>query len=139
MITTDELVKLAYKAREKSYSPYSHFAVGAALLCKSGKVYLGCNIENASFPMTNCAERTAFFKAVSEGEKEFEAIAICGGPTDGREYDDYCSPCGACRQVMAEFCSPNDFKVIICRNEHDYKTFLLKEILPLSFGPNDLK
>lgn len=134
-----ELVKLAYEAKKHSYSPYSHFAVGAALLGKSGKVYLGCNIENASFSMTNCAERTAFFRAVSDGETAFTAIAVCGGPTDGRAYDAYVSPCGACRQVMAEFCSPETFMVTVCRSEQDYKTFPFKEMLPLCFGPDDLK
>lgn len=133
-----QLVKLAYEARKASYSPYSHFAVGAALLSKSGKVYLGCNIENAAFTPTNCAERTAFFKAVSEGEHEFEAIAIAGGPTDGRPYDEYCAPCGVCRQVMMEFCSPDTFKVIVSKNIDVYKTYTLKEILPLGFGPADL-
>lgn len=133
-----ELVKLAFEARKASYSPYSHFAVGAALLTKSGKVYLGCNIENAAFTPTNCAERTAFFKAVSEGEREFEAIAIAGGPTDGRPYDEYCAPCGVCRQVMMEFCNPNTFKVTISKSVDVFETYTLKEILPLGFGPADL-
>lgn len=136
---TQRLVGLAYQARERSYSPYSHFAVGAALLGKSGTVYLGCNIENASFSMTNCAERTAFFRAVAEGETDFEAIAICGGPTDGRPYDAYVAPCGACRQVMMEFCSPDRFMVTLCRTPEDYKTMTLRELLPLGFGPGDLK
>lgn len=138
-MNTKELVKLAYQARERSYSPYSHFAVGAALLGKSGKVYLGCNIENAAFSMTNCAERTAFFNAVSEGETDFEAIAICGGPTDDRPYDAYVAPCGACRQVMMEFCRPDHFAVTLCRTPSDYKTMTLAELLPLGFGPGDLK
>ena len=92
-----ELLAMAYEARERSYAPYSHFRVGAALLTKSGKVYKGCNIENAAYTPTNCAERTAFFKAVSEGEREFTAIAIVGGKEG--EACDFCAPCGVCRQV----------------------------------------
>ena len=133
-----ELVALAYEARKTSYSPYSHFAVGAALLTKSGKIYLGCNIENAAFTPTNCAERTAFFKAVSEGEHEFEAIAIAGGPTDGRSYDEYCAPCGVCRQVMMEFCNPDTFNVIVSKSIDVYRTYTLSELLPFGFGPTDL-
>ena len=133
-----ELVALAYKARKASYSPYSHFAVGAALLAKSGKIYLGCNIENAAFTPTNCAERTAFFKAISDGEHEFEAIAIAAGPTDGRSYDEYCAPCGVCRQVMMEFCDQDTFKVIVSKSIDDYKTYPLRALLPLGFGPADL-
>ena len=137
----EDLIALAFEARKRSYSPYSHFAVGAALLCENGKVYLGCNVENSSFSMTNCAERTAFFKAVSEGEARFKAVAIAGGFTDGRPYDDYCSPCGACRQVMAEFCDPDGFSVILCRGEEKDGEFVpagarvmkLRELLPLAF------
>ena len=135
---TNELVRLAFEARKMSYSPYSHFAVGAALLAKSGKVYLGCNIENAAYSPTNCAERTAFFKAVSEGENDFVEIAICGGFTDDREYSNYCAPCGVCRQVMQEFCK-QDFRIIISKNISDYKIFTLGELLPLGFGPGDIK
>ena len=134
-----KLVKLAYEARKASYSPYSHFAVGAALLAKSGEVYLGCNIENAAFTPTNCAERTAFFKAISENEHEFEAIAIAAGPTDGRPYDEYCAPCGVCRQVMMEFCNPDVFKVVVTKSVDEYMTYSLRELLPLGFGPADLK
>lgn len=134
-----KLVALAFEAKNRSYSPYSHFAVGAALLAKSGKIYLGCNIENAAYTPTNCAERTAFFKAVSEGEHEFEAIAIAASPTDGRPYDEYCAPCGVCRQVMMEFCDPDTFKVIISKSVEDYRTCTLKELLPFGFGPADLK
>ncbi len=134
-----ELVALAIEAKNRSYSPYSHFAVGAALLSKSGRVYLGCNIENAAFTPTNCAERTAFFKAVSEGEREFEAIAITAGPTDGRTYDKYSTPCGVCRQVMMEFCDPDTFEVIAAKSIDDYRIFTLKELLPLGFGPSDMK
>lgn len=138
-IDMQKLVALAFEAKDRSYSPYSHFAVGAALLAKSGKIYLGCNIENAAYTPTNCAERTAFFKAVSEGEVEFEAIAIAAGPTDGRPYDEYCAPCGVCRQVMMEFCDPETFQITISKKIDDYKIFSLKELLPMGFGPSDLK
>ena len=104
-----ELVALALEARRSAYVPYSHWAVGAALLTKTGKVYQGCNIENAAFTPTNCAERTAFFKAVSEGEKEFAAIAVVGG-YDTSEPQSVCAPCGVCRQVMMEFCDPKEFR-----------------------------
>ncbi|MGN1480507.1 cytidine deaminase [Porcipelethomonas sp.] len=114
----------AVRAAEKSYSPYSQFRVGAALLCSDGSVYTGCNIENASFSLTNCAERTAFFKAVSEGKKEFEAIAIAGGHENLNEP---CYPCGACRQVMAEFCN-KDFKIILSD-----KILTLNDVLPYAF------
>ncbi|MCX7711531.1 MAG: cytidine deaminase, partial [Clostridia bacterium] len=97
-----------------------------------------CNIENAAFTPTNCAERTAFFKAVSEGEHEFEAIAIAGGPTDGRPYDEYCAPCGVCRQVLREFVDPKAFLVILARSEEDYSIYSLESLLPLSFGPENL-
>ncbi len=125
----------AQKAREKSYSPYSHFRVGAALLTKSGKVYSGCNIENAGYSATNCAERTAIFKAVSEGERDFEAIAIIGGKEG--ETADFCAPCGVCRQVIAEFCA-KDFKIVL-GNEENFKVYTLDEILPFSFTDKDLK
>ena len=130
-----ELMALAAQAREKSYSPYSGFRVGAALLGKSGKVYLGCNVENAAYTPTNCAERTAIFKAVSEGEKEFEAIAIVGGKGD--EWAELCAPCGVCRQVLAEFCD-KDFRVVL-GNPNAIKAYTFAEILPLSFGKNDLE
>ena len=122
-----ELINKAIEAREKAYAPYSKFKVGAALKTKDGKIYLGCNIENASFSMTNCAERTAFFKAVSEGEKEFSAIAIVGG----KDKLEFCPPCGACRQVMSEFCD-KDFKIILFDGEKEYE-YTLGEILPLGF------
>ena len=108
-----ELLELAIEARKKSYSPYSNFRVGAALLTKSGKVYGGCNIENAAYTPTNCAERTAIFKAVSEGEREFSAIAIVGGK--GEEPADFCAPCGICRQVLAEFCDL-DFRIVLANS-----------------------
>lgn len=131
-----DLISVALEARTMSYSPYSKYKVGAALLTKSGKVYKGCNIENAAFSPTNCAERTAFFKAVSDGEREFAAIAIVGG------YDeipvDYAFPCGVCRQVMMEFCNPREFKVITAISENEYKSSTLEEILPYGFGKNNL-
>ena len=125
----NELVTLAIKAREKAYAPYSGYKVGAALKTKSGKIYLGCNIENASFSPTVCAERTAVFKAVSEGEREFEAIAVTGGK---EEISDFAPPCGVCRQVMSEFCK-EDFKIILYNGKEE-KVYTLKELLPLSFS-----
>ncbi|SET10038.1 cytidine deaminase [[Clostridium] polysaccharolyticum] len=130
------LIQAAIDTLPFSYSPYSDFKVAAALLSKEGKVYTGCNIESASYTPSNCAERTAFFKAVSEGVREFEAIAIVGGRKG--ILDDYCPPCGVCRQVMMEFCSPRDFKVILAKGPDDYKEFTLEEILPLGFGPGNL-
>lgn len=134
----EKLVKEALRMREYSYVPYSHFRVGAALLTQDGRVYTGCNIENAAYTPTNCAERTAFFKAVSEGEHEFAAIAIAGGLENADKLD-YCSPCGVCRQVMMEFCDPETFQVILVKSETEYKTFTLKELLPLGFGPKNLE
>ena len=125
---------LAQEARKHSYAPYSGFRVGAALLTKNGKVYLGCNIENAAYSATVCAERTAFFKAVSEGEREFEAIAIIGGKEG--ETAEFCSPCGMCRQVMAEFCAP-DFRVLLGNEEH-FEAYTLDMVLPFSFTGKDL-
>ena len=134
----EQLVEIAYEAREMSYAPYSHFKVGAALLAKSGKIYKGCNIENAAYTPTNCAERTAFFKAVSEGEREFVAIAIVGGKEE-EENLTFCAPCGVCRQVMMEFCDPKEFQIILGRGNKEYKIYLLDELLPLGFGPENLK
>lgn len=134
-MTDKALMELAVEARKASYSPYSGFRVGAALLGKSGKVYLGCNVENAAYTPTNCAERTAVFKAVSEGEREFDAIAIVGGK--GEELAELCAPCGVCRQVLAEFCD-KDFRVIL-GNPDGIKTYTFAELLPLSFGKNDLE
>lgn len=130
------LIRDAIDAMKYSYSPYSHHQVGAALLSTSKKVYTGCNIENASFSPTNCAERTAIFKAISEGEKEFSAIAIVGGK-DGVLVD-FCPPCGVCRQVLREFVDPKSFLVIVARSEEDYLIFFLEELLPLSFGPENM-
>ncbi len=126
----EKLIEYAKQARELAYAPYSGFKVGAALLAHDGTVYEGCNIENAAFTPGNCAERTAFFKAVSEGQKEFDAIAIVGG-------DSFCAPCGVCRQVMREFCA-DTFKIIMTDGS-SIKTCLLKELLPMSFGPDQLK
>ena len=128
------LAELAQEARKKSYSPYSHFCVGAALLCKNGKIYTGCNIENAAYTPTNCAERTAIFKAVSEGEREFEAMAIVGGKAE--EKGGFCAPCGVCRQVIAEFCG-DDFKIIL-GNEEEFGVHTLGSQLPFSFTKKDL-
>ncbi len=125
------LIKLAMEAREKSYCPYSGFAVGAALQTKEGKIYQGCNIENAAFTPTNCAERTAFFKAVSEGEKEFCRIAIVGGKKDG--VLELTSPCGVCLQVMQEFCDPDAFEVILATAEEKYEILKLRQLLPYGF------
>lgn len=132
----EELVKKAYEAQQFSYSPYSNFQVGAALLAESGKVYTGCNIENAAFSPTNCAERTAFFKAISEGEKEFRAIAVVGNKKDAPTGEwEFCTPCGVCRQVMLEFVNPDEFLIYSGKGE-EIKTFTLKELLPESFAPD---
>ena len=135
-MTYEELVKKAYEAQRYSYSPYSGFQVGAALLTKSGKVYTGCNIENAAFSPTNCAERTAIFKAVSEGEMQFEAIAIVGNKRNAPEEEwEFCMPCGVCRQVMLEFVNPKEFKIIAGKG-NEMRTFTLSELLPESFSPD---
>ena len=132
------LVKAAIEARKNAYVPYSHFAVGAALLDASGKIWQGCNIENAAYTPCNCAERTAFFKAVSEGTKDFVAIAVCGGNVE-EAISELCAPCGVCRQVMREFCSPEDFVVLLAKSEDEWLRLTLKDLLPLSFGPSDLE
>ncbi|MBP3412561.1 MAG: cytidine deaminase [Oscillospiraceae bacterium] len=136
-MTPIELVNLAIEAREHSYCPYSHFAVGAALLTKDGKVYQGCNIENVSFSPTNCAERTAFFKAVYDGEREFDAIAIVGGPA-GKPVSELCAPCGVCRQVMREFCE-DDFKIYLSKGDGTYLEASLIEMLPFGFSESNLQ
>lgn len=130
-----ELMQLAIDARKQAYAPYSGFFVGAALLTRGGKVYTGCNIENAAYTPTNCAERTAFFKAVSEGERAFEAIAVVGGKGDN--IAEMCAPCGVCRQVMAEFCD-KDFRVVL-GNAEKIAVYKLQDLLPLSFSSEDLK
>lgn len=133
-----ELICKALEARQKAYAPYSGFMVGAALLCKDGRIFTGCNIENASYGATNCAERTAFFKAVSEGYREFTAIAIAGGRREAQSLE-YCAPCGICRQVMSEFCDPDAFLVILPRSEEDYKSYTLGQLLPLGFTSADIE
>lgn len=137
-MTNEELILEAKKARRHAYVPYSHFQVGAALVTKSGKIYHGCNIENASYTPTNCAERTAFFKAIYDGEREFEKIAIAGGPEES-EGDELCAPCGVCRQVMMEFCDPKTFQIILANGKGKYIQHTLEEMLPFGFGPEDLK
>lgn len=129
----EELIQKAQEQLAYSYAPYSGFNVGAALLCRDGRIFTGCNVENVAFGPTNCAERTAFFKAVSEGARNFEAIAIIGGK-DGK-ISDYCRPCGVCRQVMAEFCEPEAFRIIMAKSTEDYQTALLAELLPEAFSP----
>lgn len=136
-ININELITAALEARKNSYCPYSKFAVGAALLADN-KIFQGCNIENASYGATNCAERTAVFNAVSEGVRYIDAIAIVGGKKDDFELD-YAYPCGVCRQVLREFCNPKEFIVIVAKSVDDYKKYTLEELLPESFGPENLK
>ena len=132
----EELIRQAFGALEYAYAPYSKFKVAAALLTKSGKIYTGCNIENAALSPGNCAERTAIFKAVSEGEKDFEAICIVNEDAQGKH--DYCPPCGVCRQVMMEFCDPETFQIILAIDAKQYDIYTLKEMLPKGFGPSNL-
>lgn len=135
ILTEMQIKKLIEKALDMmnySYVPYSNFTVGAALICESGKIYTGCNIENAAFGPSICAERTAISKAISEASKDFLAIAICGGPN--KDSKDFCMPCGVCRQVLREFCQ-DDFMVICAKNTQDFKIYKLKELLPHSFKP----
>ena len=131
------MIDLAVKQMDFSYVPYSHFHVGAALLAQDGKLYGGCNIENAAYGPTNCAERTAFFKAVSEGERRFAAICIVGGKEG--VLTEYAAPCGVCRQVMMEFCSPEAFEIILAVSRDMYQVYTLKELLPMGFGPGNLE
>ncbi len=132
----EKLIDTAIKQLDFSYTPYSGFKVGAALLTKKGEIYTGCNIENASYTPTNCAERTAIFKAVSEGVRDFQAICIVGGK-DG-VLTEYAAPCGVCRQVMMEFCDPETFQIILAVDKEKYDIFTLNELLPLGFGPSNL-
>lgn len=134
----EKMIRAALKARKNAYAPYSHFKVGAALLTVDGDIYTGCNIENAAYGPSNCAERTAFFKAVSEGERAFAAIAVTGAP-EGEKADRYCAPCGVCRQVMAEFCQPTSFEIIVAKSEEEYYIKTLQELLPENFGPMNLQ
>ena len=142
------LIRIAEEQMSHAYAPYSHFQVGAALLTAGGKVYAGCNIENAAYTPSNCAERTAFFKAVSEGERKFSAICIVGG-MNGIAVE-YTAPCGVCRQVMMEFCDPETFqiilaaadgkyKIILAVDEENYKVCSLRELFPFGFGPDNLQ
>jgi cytidine deaminase len=135
IMTKEQLASLAKDAMKKAYSPYSDYKVGAALLCKDGSVYTGCNVENASFSATNCAERTAFFKAVSEGKRDFSAIAICGGK--GGDLEGLFPPCGTCRQVMREICE-DDLEIHLLAKE-GIETYTLGELLPVSFAPQTIK
>lgn len=135
-MTDTELIEIAKQAATHSYSPYSGYTVGAALLSKDGSVYTGCNIENAAYSPTNCAERTAVFKAVSEGVREFEKIAVVGGYH--LDFKDYFSPCGVCRQVLREFCR-DDFIVLLGKNGDEYQKLTLTELLPCSFSSQQLK
>ena len=130
-----ELVTAAFAAMQNAYAPYSSYKVGAALLSKSGRLYTGCNVENAAYGPTNCAERTAFFKAVSEGERDFVKIAVVGGK-DGSVTDMF-MPCGVCRQVMAEFCD-GDFEIIVARSKDDFTSFTLSTILPYGFSKKNI-
>lgn len=132
-----DLIRAAFEARERAYTPYSHFQVGAALLSADGQLFQGCNIENASYGVSNCAERTALFKAVSEGVREFSKIAIVGGP-EGAEHFSVCEPCGICRQALAEFCDIDRFTVLLAKSEEDYESYLLRELLPHAFLPAHL-
>ena len=133
----NQLIDTAIHQLKYSYTPYSNFKVGAALLAKNGQVYTGCNIENAGYTATNCAERTAFFKAVSEGVKDFQAICVVGGKAG--VLTEYAAPCGVCRQVMAEFCDPKAFRVLMARTETDYRECSLEEVLPFGFTKEELQ
>ena len=135
-IMVEKLIDTAIEQLKFSYTPYSNFKVGAALLAKNGEIYTGCNIENASYTPTNCAERTAFFKAVSEGVRDFQAICIVGGK-EGK-LTEYTAPCGVCRQVMMEFCDPKIFQIILAVDKEQYTIYTLEELMPLGFGPLNL-
>ena len=138
-VSYEQLIENAIEARKMAYTPYSKYKVGAALLSSDNKIIKGCNIENAAYGPTNCAERTAFFKAVSEGVKEFSAIAIVGGLENETDlFSGYAFPCGVCRQVMREFCD-SEFEIVVARSTDDYKVYTLGELLPESFGSDNLK
>lgn len=138
-VSYEQLIENAIEARKMAYTPYSKYKVGAALLSSENKIIKGCNIENAAYGPTNCAERTAFFKAVSEAVKEFSAIAIVGGLENETDlFSGYAFPCGVCRQVMREFCD-SEFEIVVARSIDDYKVYTLGELLPESFGPDNLK
>lgn len=135
-LPVEEMIIQAFSAMSRAYAPYSDFKVGAALLAADGTLFLGCNIENAAYTPSNCAERTAFFKAVSQGVREFRAICIVGGKS-GRPKG-LTAPCGVCRQVMMEFCNPETFQIILASSQDTYEIFTLKELLPVGFGPGNL-
>lgn len=137
-IPVKELIRSAMDARKKAYAPYSGYMVGAAVLTNELRIYTGCNIENASYGAAICAERTAVSKAVSEGRRGFKAIAVVGSP-EGEGITQYAFPCGICRQVMREFCNPDHMIVIVARGEEDYRLYTLSELLPESFGPDNLR
>lgn len=134
----EELICAALAAREKSYAPYSHYRVGAALLAEDGEIITGCNVENASYGAACCAERTAVFKAISQGKKRFSAIAIAGG-IEGKEPEDYAYPCGICRQVLNEFAGNDGFTVIVAKSVSEYKEYSLNELLPYGFGGDSIR
>lgn len=136
-IDVEALVQAALDARRNAYVPYSHYAVGASLLTEEGEIFSGCNIENASYGAANCAERTAFFRAVSLGKRKFRAIAVAGG-MEGEQPEEYAYPCGICRQVMREFCE-DDFKIIVARSMNDFREYRLDEILPFGFGGDSIR
>lgn len=135
-VEDEVLISQAIEAMKKAYVPYSHFKVGAALLTNTGEIYQGCNIENAAYSPTNCAERTAFFRAVFDGHKKFNKICVVGGKEGNIE--GLCAPCGVCRQVMMEFCDYESFEIILAEDEKTYKKYTLSQLLPEGFGPKDL-
>lgn len=140
MIDVKLLIDKAFEAQKNAYTPYSHFQVGAALLGANGKIYQGCNVENAAYTPTNCAERTAFFTSIADGNRDFVAIAIVGnkeGIAEGK--GDYCAPCAVCRQVMAEFCDLKTFKIYIAKSRDEYLEYTLDELLPLAFTGKNLE
>lgn len=135
----DKLIQSALESRKKAYVPYSKFKVGAALLTDEGQIYGGFNIECAAYSVCNCAERTALFRAVYDGKKNFSAIAIVGGPENEEDVlSSYCPPCGMCRQALREFCNPDKMKIILAKSLSDFKIYTLSEMLPESFGPDNL-
>ena len=133
----EKLIEQAFQALPRAYAPYSHVHVAAALLCRDGEIYMGCNVENASYPAGICAERSAFSAAVSSGKRQFDAIAIVGGK-DGKAQD-YCAPCGICRQVMREFVRPDEFLILLAKSPSEYREYTLSQLLPESFGPENLE
>lgn len=134
------LIEEAILARKKAYTPYSKFKVGAAILTNNDEIYGGFNIECASYSPSNCAERTALFRALYDGCRNFKSIAVVGDKEErDAPFSSYCSPCGVCRQMLREFCSPDDFKIILAKSKNDFNIYTLEELLPNSFGPNNLE